>query len=295
MKPASFDYRAPTSVAETLALLAAHGAEAKVLAGGQSLVPMLNMRVVRPTMLVSLRRVPGLDGLGGDDRALALGSMSRQRTLETSAEVARAAPLLVEAVRHVGHPTIRYWGTVGGSLAHADPAAELCAAAVALDARVTLASLSGPRVVAACDFFRGVLTTAARPDELLTAIEVPALGSAGARIGVAVEEVARRAGDFALAGAAAAIVLAADDRVTDVRLALFGVEPAPRRRAGAEAALRGERWRPALAGEVAALVARDLDALSDIHASAAFRAHLAGVVARRALDRAGRRAQGHAT
>ncbi len=290
MKPAPFDYAAPGSLAEALAVLAEHGAAAKPLAGGQSLVPMLAMRLSRPQVLVSLKRLGELQGIRRRNGTLAVGAMTRHWQVEESREVAEASPLLAEAIRLVGHPTIRSRGTVGGSIAHADPAAELPAVLAALDGRVRLASARGERTLSAAEFLRGMMTTAARPDELVTEVEFPVL--AGARRGDAFEEVARRHGDFALAGAAVALALDAGGRVTDARIALCGVEARPRRRTEAEAALRGERWRPERLPEIAALAAAGLEPLDDLHASGAFRTHLAGVLTRRALERAHARATG---
>jgi carbon-monoxide dehydrogenase medium subunit len=290
MKPAPFDYAAPGSLAEALAVLAEHGDAAKPLAGGQSLVPMLAMRLSRPQMLVSLKRLGELQGIRRRNGTLAVGAMTRHWQVEESREVAEASPLLAEAIRLVGHPTIRSRGTVGGSIAHADPAAELPAVLAALDGRVRLASARGERTLSAAEFLRGMMTTAARPDELVTEVEFPVL--AGARRGDAFEEVARRHGDFALAGAAVALALDAGGRVTDARIALCGVEARPRRRTEAEAALRGERWRPERLPEIAALAAAGLEPLDDLHASGAFRTHLAGVLTRRALERAHARATG---
>lgn len=286
MKPAPFEYRAPRSAEEALALLAEHGDEAKVLAGGQSLVPMLAMRLVRPRVLVSLKHLKELEYIRRQNGTLLIGAMTRQRQLEESGEVTAACPLLGEAIRFVGHPTIRSRGTVGGSIAHADPAAELTAVLVALDGQVRLASVKGSRVVPAAEFFHGMMTTALRPEELVVEVEFPRVGGPGHRRGHAFVEVSRRHGDFALAGAAVALALAGDGQVADARIALLGVENRPRRRPEAEAALRAERWRPERLPEVAALAATGVEPIDDIHASGEFRAHLAGVLTRRALERA---------
>jgi CO/xanthine dehydrogenase FAD-binding subunit len=292
MKPAPFDYRAPGSLAETLAVLGEHGDAAKPLAGGQSLVPMLAMRLVRPQVLVSLKRLGELDYIRRENGTLLVGAMTRQWRVEESAEVARACPLLAEAIRYVGHPTIRSRGTVGGSIAHADPAAELPAVLVALDGRVRLQSSRGARVVPAADFFQGMMATALRPAELLVEVQFPAVGGPGDRCGHAFVEVSRRHGDFAMAGAVAALALDAGGTVTDARIALTGVENRPRRRAEAEAALRGQRWRPERLGEVAALAAGGLEPLDDLHAPAGLRAQMARVLTERALGEAYRRAGG---
>jgi CO/xanthine dehydrogenase FAD-binding subunit len=289
MKPAPFEYRAPGSLGEALAVLGEHGDGAKALAGGQSLVPMLAMRLVRPQVLVSLKRLRELDYIRRDNGSLLVGAMTRQWQVEESREVAGACPMLAEAIRFVGHPTIRSRGTVGGSIAHADPAAELTAVLVALDGRVRLASSRGSRVVGAAEFFQGMMATALRPEELLVEVQFPAAGP-GARQGHAFVEVSRRHGDFALAGAAVALALDDGGRVADARIALLGVENRPRRRAEAERALRGEPWRPERLADVAALAAWGLEPIDDLHAPAGLRAQLAAVLTRRALEQAYRRA-----
>jgi len=204
--------------------------------------------------------------------------------------VARACPLLAEAIRYVGHPTIRSRGTVGGSIAHADPAAELPAVLVALGGRVRLQSSRGSRLVGAAEFFQGMMATVLRPEELLVEVQFPAAGGSGDRCGYAFVEVSRRHGDFALAGAAAALALDGDGRVADARIALTGVESRPRRRSEAEAALRGEPWRPERLGDIAALAGAGLEPIDDLHAPAGLRAQLASALIQRALSEAHRRA-----
>jgi carbon-monoxide dehydrogenase medium subunit len=289
MKPAPFEYRAPASLDEAVETLTHHGDAAKVLAGGQSLVPMLNMRLVRPGVLVSLRHVPALDHVAVADGSTRIGGMARQRVVEEDRAVRDACPVLAEALRLVAHPAIRNRGTIGGSIAHADPAAELPAVLVALDGTVTLVSGRGRRTVPATDFFRGLLTTAAEPDEVLVEVTFGRVGAPGRVSGWAVEEVSRRHGDFALAGAVVVLTADPDRSIVDARVAVFGVEDRPTRRPAAEAAVRGTRGEPQAIAEAAALAARDLDALDDLHASARLRAHLAGVLVRRALGRAYRR------
>lgn len=293
MKPAPFDYVAPTSVEEVVEGLARHGDAAKVLAGGQSLVPMLNMRLVRPSVLVSLRGIPALDYVAVGDGIVRIGGMTRQRVVEQAPAVRNACPILAEALALVAHPVIRNQGTVGGSIAHADPAAELPAVLVALDGAVTLVSTRGRRTVPASAFFRGLLATATEPDELITEVAFHPVGGPGLTAGWAVEEVSRRHGDFALAGVV--VVLAADPhgRIVDARIALFGVEDRPRRRPEAEAVVRGTECTPEALTEAAMLAARELDPLEDLHASAPLRARLAGVLVRRALENAHRRVVGN--
>ena len=286
MKPAPFEYRAPASLDEAVDTLARHGDAAKVLAGGQSLVPMLNMRLVRPSVLVSLRHVPALNHIAVEDGWTRIGSMARQRVVEEDPAVRDTCPVLAEALGLVAHPAIRNQGTIGGSVAHADPAAEVPAVLVALEGTVTLVSTRGRRTVPANEFFRGLLTTAAEPDELLAEVAFGRVGAPGLVSGWAVEEVSRRHGDFALAGAVVALAADPERRIADARIAVFGVEDRPTRRPAAEAAMRGTRGEPPAIAEAAALAVRDLDPLGDLHASAGLRAHLAGVLVRRALGRA---------
>lgn len=236
MKPAAFTYAAPQTLGEALALLAAHGDDAKVLAGGQSLVPMLNYRLVRPAALIDVNRIAELGALEVAGGTLRIGATARTALLERSPLVVGGWPLLREAAGFVGHAAIRNRGTVGGSAAHADPQAELPAALLALDARFHLSSVRGPRVLAAADFFCDFFTTALAADELLTAIEVPALAP---RTGCAFVEHARTHGDFALAGVAATVTADADGRCTRASIAVLGGGPTPVRAAAAEALLAG--------------------------------------------------------
>jgi carbon-monoxide dehydrogenase medium subunit len=292
MKPPRFRYTVPNSLEEALAVLAAIGDEAKPLAGGQSLVPMLNMRLARPSVLVDLNRIPELDGIELDDGVLRVRAMTRHRAVERSPVVAQYQPLLTEAIRYVGHIPIRTLGTVGGSIAHADPAAEMPGVLVALDGAVELQSQRGQRVVPADAFFVDLLTTVVEPDELVTAVRFPILS---AHSGTAWLEVARRHGDYALVGVGAVVTLTANGRsVAEARLSFIGVSGTPVRARAAEAALRGqpataETWRAA-----AEAVRQELDPASDIHASAAYRRYVAGVLAEQALTLAAQRAQGGA-
>ncbi len=266
MKPAPFDYVAAASVDEALAALA--GGEAKVLAGGQSLVPLLNMRLARPSLLVDVNRVPGLDGveLDGDVR---IGALARQADVLAS-PAAEAVPLLAAALRNVGHAATRSRGTIGGSLAHADPAAELPAVLVALDGAVVARGGSGERTIRADALFTGPFTTALRPDELLTAVALPRQD--GRPFGFA--ELSRRHGDFALAGA---LVL-----LHPARIVLFGLGGCPDRRVEAERALDDG----ATPGEVAERAVAGLSPVSDVHADGAYRRRVAAVLVRRAIEQA---------
>ena len=257
-----------------------------MLAGGQSLVPLLNYGLAAPRLVVDVNQLP-LASIQATDGRLRLGALVRHYALEESEDVARHCPLLREAIGLVGNVRVRALGTLGGSLAHADPAAELPMAVLALDGRLTLASARGTRVVEAREFFTGPLTTVMRSDELLTEIDVDATP----RRGSAVEEIARRAGDFAIVAVAAVVGLDAQARASDVRLAFGGVGPTPVRAIAAEAALNGHE--PSLERLTAvATIARDaLSPASDAFVSAAYRRHLAGVLARRALARATERAR----
>ena len=284
MKPAPFHWYPAGSAEEALALLAEHGDAAKALAGGQSLIPAMNFRLARPAVLVDLNGATELAGITPlPDGGLRLGAMTRHRAVERSADVASRAPLLAETMPHVAHAQIRTRGTVGGSVAHADPAAELPAVLVALGARYLARSRTGERWIAAEDFTTGLFATALRPDELLVAIEVPSLAP---RTGHAFIEMARRHGDFALAGVAATLTLGGDGRCTAARIVLLGVGDGPVVSQRAAALLAGqvpgaEAWRAA-----AAAARTDVDPPSDIHASAAYRRNLVDVLTRRALARA---------
>jgi carbon-monoxide dehydrogenase medium subunit len=283
MKPAPFAYHRPDSLAETFDLLARYGDDGRLLAGGQSLVPALNMRLATPRAIIDINRLPGLATIRLEPAGLVIGALTRHETVERSPLVARHAPLLAAAMRHVGHAAIRTRGTVGGSLALADPAAELPACAVALDATIRASARTGAREIAASAFFRGVYTTALEPGEVLTELVVP-VRDAGWRSEI--DELARRQGDFALAG------LAAHGRVDgdalgEVRLAFFGVGVAPVRARAAEGALRGRRVdADVLAAAVRALDG-DLDPPDDVHASAAVRRQLARVLLSRVVRRLG--------
>ncbi|HLE76820.1 MAG TPA: xanthine dehydrogenase family protein subunit M [bacterium] len=278
MKPASFKYAAPESVDEALGLLAEHSHDGKVLAGGQSLVPLLNMRLARPHVLIDLNRVAGLDYIREDNGTVAIGAMTRQRTVERSPMVREKLPLLWEAIQFVGHPQIRNRGTVGGSLAHADPSAELPAVAVASGATLVARSPRGERTLNAEEFFVSYLATALEPDELLTEVRFPVHGHRG----TAFLEVSRRHGDYALAGVAA-MVTVRDGRCEGVRLAFTGVGPVPIRIPEAEAALAGRAPTDGVFAEISGIVSARLDPDSDIHASADYRRRVSGTLAARAL------------
>jgi CO/xanthine dehydrogenase FAD-binding subunit len=292
MKPPSFDYADPGTVAEVVSLLAQHEGEAKLIAGGQSLMPLLNMRLARPGLLVDLRKVRDLDYIRETDGGLAIGATTTQRTVERSAIVERCQPMLHAAVRFIAHPQIRNRGTIGGSLAHADPAAELPAIAVALDAAMQVTGRDGTRSVSAADFFVTYLTTSMAPTELLAEVRLPARRG---RCGWSFMEIARRHGDYAMAGIATTITLGDGDRCADARVVLFGVGATPVRAGAAEQALVGERLDQRLIERVGQAVGDQIDEpLTDVHATADYRRDLARVLTRRGLSEALARAQGRA-
>lgn len=279
MKAAPFDYVRAATVDEAVAAL---GDDARVLAGGQSLVPLLAARLARPAVVVDVNRLDDLAGLHRSGEHLVLGALARQRRVETSPLVRRDVPLLAEALSHVGHVATRNRGTVGGSLAHADPAAELPAVCVALDARLTARGPRGTRVIAARDFFRGPHRTALAPDELLVEVRLP-VPPAGSGHGVA--ELNRRANDLALV-AVVACVTVADGTVTHARIAVAGAGPTPIRASAAETLLLGRPASAAALAEAAAAVADTTDPPDHLHAPASYRRDMAAVLTRRALRQA---------
>ncbi len=291
MKPAAFDYAAPRTVAEASALLRARGDEAKVLAGGQSLMPLLAMRLARPSLLVDLGSVDGLDYVREETSGVSIGAMTTKATVERSAVVRARQPLFHAATCLIGHPQIRSRGTVGGSMAHADPAAEYPAAALALGATLRVAGESGERTLAAEDFFVSTLTTALEPGEILIEVRLPALAP---RTGWSILEISRRHGDFAMAGAVTTVALDAG-RIASARIVLFGVAPVALRASDAEQCLAGEQPGDALYATAAARSRAAVEEpLSDLHASADYRRHLAGVLVQRSLREAVARAGGAA-
>ena len=289
MKPAAFAYHRPDSVEGALALLAEHGYEAKLLAGGQSLVPAMNFRLAAPAVLIDLNRVPGLDAIAEADGGVRIGAMVRQRAAERSALIAARAPLVAETLPFVAHAQIRNRGTMGGSIAHADPAAEMPAVMLALGARFHLRGPGGARVVAADDFFTGLFGTALEPDEMLVEIEVPA---APPGAGIAFDELSRRHGDFALAGVAASVRVDDEGRCTAARIALLSVGDGPVLAAGAASALAGQPPSDeAIRAAARAAAQDDIDPPGDIHASPAYRRQLVEVLVSRVLPRAFERAR----
>jgi CO/xanthine dehydrogenase FAD-binding subunit len=286
LKPPLFDYHDPTAVEAALDLLSQHGEDAKVLAGGQSLVPLLNFRLASPDHLIDLRRIPGLAYIRRRDGVLRIGTMTRQATLEASPLVAEHWPLLTEALGLVAHAQIRNRGTVGGSVAHADPAAELPVAFTVLDATFHLRSRSGTRSVGWRDFFITHLTTAIEPEELLVEIEVPAVPPG---TGWAFTEYARRHGDFALGGAAA-LVTVEDGVCRRARLGLLAAADTPLRAEAAERALEGGPITKAASAKAARTAVTGISPTGDIHGSSDYRKRLIEGMVRRAIEQAAERA-----
>ncbi len=285
MKPAPFQYYAPATVEEALAILGEHGYEAKVLAGGQSLIPMMNFRLVQPSILVDLNRISDLAYIRpADDGGLRIGAMTRHYQVETSPLVAERAPLIHSTMPKIAYPQVRTRGTFGGSVSHADPAAELPSLSVALQGRFRLRSRRGERWVPAEEFFLGLFTTALEADEILVEAAIPARPP---RSGWSLQEVARRPHDFALMGAAAVVTLDESGACQEARLVFLSAGERPMLATQAAEMLRGQSLTDEAIRAAADLAAaREIDPSSDIHATAEFRRHLARVLCRRALEQA---------
>lgn len=285
MKPAPFEYFAPSSLAEAVAILSEHADDAKILAGGQSLVPVLNSRLGRYNYIIDINGLSELAYIRTDDRWLQIGALTRQRAIEASELVARHAPLLSEATKYIAHLPIRTRGTIGGSISHADPAAEDPATMLALDAEFDLVSARGPRTFKARDFFLGPLQTALAPEELLTGIRVPLHSSEKS---FAFEEVSRRRGDFAIVGIAAELSWEAD-RVADARIAVCGLESGAIRLDAAERELSRIRPSEKAIATAARAAANSVEPQDDLHASSDYRRHLVEILTQRVLERATRK------
>jgi CO/xanthine dehydrogenase FAD-binding subunit len=288
VKPPPFEYEAPVELDEALGMLAERGEDCKVLAGGQSLVPLLNFRLAAPACLVDINGVSELSFLRRRDGVLSVGAMTRQSVFERSELVARGWPLLIEATRHIAHRQIRNRGTVGGSVAHADPAAELPTVFTALGARYRARSARAERVIESPDLYLGPLTTALEPDELLTEVELRPLPD---RTGSAFAEFSLRHGDFALGGAAAVLTLGSDGVCSAAALVLLGAASAPFRSSGAEAVLVGRRVDGEARAEAADAATRDIVPLGDIHGSSQYKRRIMRTLAARVIETAARRAE----
>lgn len=291
MKPAPFKYLAPTSVEEALSHLVEYGYDAKVLAGGQSLIPTMNFRLAQPAVLVDLNRVSELFYINPDKNGgLLIGAMTRESQVEHDPSVAERAPLLTETMPYIAHEQIRHRGTFGGCLAHADPAAELPAVAVALKANMKVRGQTGERWVPADEFFLSLFTTVLMPDELLVEVAIPPMPP---RTGWSFQEVARRHGDYALVGIAAAVTLDSKDQCEEARLVYVSVGDRPENAQQATEALKGQALTPeAIEAAAETAATADTEPGQDIHASAEFRRHLVRVLTRKALTQAAERAKG---
>jgi aerobic carbon-monoxide dehydrogenase medium subunit len=280
VKPARFEYHAPTTVDEAVALLSTYGDDAKVLGGGQSLVPMLALRLTRFDHLVDLNRIPTLQFITRNGEWLSIGAMTRQAVAEHEAAVATAAPLLAEALPHIGHFQIRNRGTIGGSIAHADPASELPAVALALDAEIELLGPAGTRRVPAAEFFLSMWETATTAEEIVVAVHFPVRA---ARTGFGFSEMALRLGDFAITGAACALGLADSGVIDRAAIALMGMDLTPIRAREAEAALVGARPDLDNLAEIATIAVAAASPTDDVHASAGYRSKVGAVMVERSL------------
>jgi CO/xanthine dehydrogenase FAD-binding subunit len=286
MKPPPFEYFAPTTLEDALALLERHGEDAKILAGGQSLVPMMNFRLVRPKYLVDINRIAGLSYIQPSNGHLRIGAMTRQRSIERSAVVREKNALLFEGIQLVGHGAIRNRGTIGGSIVHADPTAELPTMLAALDGEVRLAGPRSRRTIGWRELFISYFTTALEPTEICEEVIMPSLAPGA---GWAFEEFTRRHGDFSIVGVAAVVEADENGHCTNARLAVAGAGPTPVRASRAEEFLKGQSLTSAACEEAGHLVSQEVEPDSDLHASEEFRRHLARTMAARALRRAAAR------
>lgn len=284
MKPAPFEYLAPASVDEAVGQLAQHGGAARVLAGGQSLVRLMNTRVETPSVIVDINRIPGLDAISADGGTVTIGALARQHAVQTSDVIATHAPLLAEAGHEVGHASVRERGTFVGSIAFADPAAELPTALVALDGEVVARGAKGERAIPASEFFTGPWRNALADDELAVAVRVPATAGGSAFV-----EATRRHGELPMCGVAT-VVEVRDGTIASARIALGGVGDRPVRASRAEQSLVGQKPTAEAIAAAADQAANEIDPPGDSHAGADFRRHLAGVLTRRSLERAVSRA-----
>lgn len=288
MKPAPFEYHAPDSIEEALFLLHNSGSDAKLLAGGQSLVPAMNFRVVQPSVLIDLNRMPELGYIRENGECLRIGAMTRERHLEFDASISQRTPLLHEAAPHIAHPQIRNRGTIGGSIVNADPAAELPVLMLASQARLKARNASGERWIDAKDFFVGMFTTALEPDEILVEIELPFMSS---RTGWSFLEVAPRAGDYAMMGVAALVTLDESGKCQNVKLVYLNAGDGPVDATQAAQLLQGEMFKDELIDSAAQIASsQEINPFGNIHASVQYQRHLANVLTKKALHIAVKRA-----
>jgi carbon-monoxide dehydrogenase medium subunit len=289
MIPPAFDYIAPQSLDEAVRALAAHGEEAKLLAGGHSLLPLLKLRLANPKLLIDLSKIPGLSNISQQDDKIVVGALTTHYQIESSELLKTKCPLLPQTARAIGDVQVRNRGTIGGSLAHADPSADWPAAILALGGELKLSGPKGERRIAVEEFFLGAMTTVVEPTEILTEIRVPV---SPRRCGSAYLKMAQQASGFAIVGVAVWLRVAQDGRCEDIGVGVTGLSEKPFRARTVESRLRGNKLTPKLIAESAAQVAEGNDPMEDLHASAKFRAHLAQVYTSRAIEEAGKRAVG---
>jgi aerobic carbon-monoxide dehydrogenase medium subunit len=289
MIPPAFDYIAPQSLAEAVRALVAHGEEAKLLAGGHSLLPLLKLRLANPKLLIDLSKIPGLSNISQQDDTIVVGALTTHYQIESSELLKSKCPLLPQTARAIGDVQVRNRGTIGGSLAHADPSADWPAAILALGGELKLSGSRGERRIAVEEFFLGAMTTVVEPTEILTEIRVPV---SPRRCGSAYLKMAQQASGFAIVGVAVWLRVAQDGRCEDIGVGVTGLSEKPFRARTVESRLRGNKLTPKLIAESAAQVAEGNDPMEDLHASAKFRAHLAQVYTSRAIEEAGKRAVG---
>lgn len=283
MKMPAFEYACPNTLSEAVALLASHDGDAKALAGGQSLMPMMAFRVAQPSLLVDLRKIADLKGIRISSEGTRLGALTRWRDIQDDKALAKAQPLLAAAIAHVAHYQIRNRGTVGGSLAHADPAAEMPGVAVTCDAEIAVMGKNGARTIKAADFFLGALTTALEPDEIITEVKLPFWPAERRH---AFQEFARRRGDFAMSGVALFYDLEKSGKAANAHVGVIGVGDHARRLPTVEAAINGNAIDDAVIAKAAAAASAAVEPNDDIHASAAYRKALTGTLVERALKAA---------
>ena len=289
MIPPAFDYIAPQSLDEAVRALVAHGEEAKLLAGGHSLLPLLKLRLANPKLLIDLSKIPGLSNISQQDDKIVVGALTTHYQIESSELLKTKCPLLPQTARAIGDVQVRNRGTIGGSLAHADPSADWPAAILALGGELKLSGSRGERRIAVEEFFLGAMTTVVEPTEILTEIRVPV---SPRRCGSAYLKMAQQASGFAIVGVAVWLRVAQDGRCEDIGVGVTGLSEKPFRARTVESRLRGNKLTPKLIAESAAQVAEGNDPMEDLHASAKFRAHLAQVYTSRAIEEAGKRAVG---
>jgi CO/xanthine dehydrogenase FAD-binding subunit len=290
MKPAPFEYHVPDSIDQALELMSQYAGEAKILAGGQSLVPAMNFRVVQPAMLIDLNRLKELEYVRADGEYLRIGAMTRERTLEFDVQIEKRSPLLHEATPHIAHPQIRNRGTIGGSLVNADPAAELPVLMLALNARLKAKNVSGERWLDAHDFFAGMFTTALTPDEILVEIELPHMPP---RTGWSFMEVAPRAGDYALMGIAALVTLNEDGKCKTAKLVYLNAGDGPVNAKETAESLNGQTLNDSLIASAATMASeKEINPFGNVHTTPEFQRHLANVLTQKALKQAIQRAGG---